>query len=106
MKEELTKFPQGPWHWHLVVGWKQGREDRAGKGKEKETEKRKGNTSSEGEREGSETADEKDEANIHEVRDLSGRRGELQVHPYDSQDLNLYPAHFQDFSQTYANLLC
>ena len=39
------------------------------------------------------------------LKNFSGRGCELQVHSYDSQDLNLYPATFQDFSQTYANLL-
>jgi len=101
MKAELTKSPQGC----LVAGRKVGWEGGGTKGKGKTTEKRGEDASSTGEREGSETADEEDEANIQDIRNLSGRSGELQVHLYDSQDLNLFPAHFQDFSQTYANLL-
>ena len=100
-KAELTKLPQG----RLVVGRKEGLEGGAIKGKGKATEKRGEDAGSVSEREGSETADEEDKANIQDIRNLSGRSGELQVHPYDSQDLNLYPAHFQDFSQTYANPL-
>lgn len=88
-----------------MVGRKEDWEGGATKGKGKATEKTGEDAGSASEREGSETADEGDETNIHDIRNLSGRSGELQVHPYDSQDLNLYPAHFQDFSQTYANLL-
>ena len=83
------------------MGWEGG----AIKEKGKATEKRGEDPGSASEREGSEIADEEDEANIQDIRNLSGRSGELQVHPYDSQDLNLYPVHFQDYSQTYANLL-
>ena len=88
-----------------MVGWKEGWEGGVTKGKKKATEKSRGDVIGVGEREGSETADEEDEVNIQDVRNLSERSRELQVHPYDSQDLNLYPAHFQDFSQAYANLL-
>ena len=60
------------------------------------------NERGEGERAGSKTVDE-EEDNFQVLKNLVE---ELQVHPYDTQDLNLYPINFQDSSQTYANLLC